>query len=74
MSISPEALAVITEAKAFCLANYDKGFDAFVEAYEDSEWLEEATNEAGELMSWPELKESIIAIQKLRANAQEERW
>ena len=66
--------AVIVKAKAFCLANYKNGFDAFVECYEDSEWLEEATNEAGELMSWPELKANIIAIQKLRANAQEERW
>lgn len=31
---------IIESLKAFALANYDKGYDVFVECYDQAEWVE----------------------------------
>ena len=61
-------LELIEKAKTFCLDNYENGFDAFVECYENDEWIELATKENGELMTWQELLTEIKITQKIRAD------
>ena len=43
--IDKKTETVIAKAKAFCEANYENGFDEFVECYSDADWLEEAKYE-----------------------------
>ena len=61
-------LELIEKAKTFCLDNYENGFDSFVECYENDEWIELATKENGELMTWNELLTEIKITQKIRAD------
>ena len=71
---------VIAKAKAFCEANYENGFDEFVECYSDADWLEEAKYEdyhekvisgevkEGETMTWRDLKAKIKWVKTIRAD------
>ena len=60
---------VIEKAKAFAEANYDNGFDFFVECYEQEQWLEEVARKDGTLMTWSEVKKSMKHHAALRASA-----
>tara|TARA_B110000438_G_C15668416_1_gene587088 strand:+ start:614 stop:862 length:249 start_codon:yes stop_codon:yes gene_type:complete len=67
-SMEKQVRELIEAARTFCLDNYENGFDEFVECYEDDEWLELATKENGELMTWKELLTEIKRTQKIRAD------
>tara|TARA_R110001632_G_scaffold111388_1_gene222109 strand:+ start:162 stop:419 length:258 start_codon:yes stop_codon:yes gene_type:complete len=58
----------IEKAKAFCIANYENGFDAFVECYSNADWIELATKENGNIMEWAELLLEIKSIQKTKTD------
>ena len=64
--------AVIEKAKAFCEANYDEGFDRYVECYSRADWEKEVvyswydhkvnfgTAKEGEVMTWAEVRSNLI--------------
>lgn len=50
---------LISKAKDFATANYENGYDRFVECYETKAWHEFVTDEHGQLMSWSEVKQRM---------------
>ena len=63
--------AIILKAKEFAAANYNKGYDTFVECYTDEEWAEFVGND-----SWYEVKRNMKQMAEYwndqRANARAE--
>jgi hypothetical protein len=60
---------VIEKAKAFAQENYNKGFDFYVECYEQEDWLEEVAREDGTLRTWSEVKKGMKRRAALRDSA-----
>ena len=50
---------VIEKAKTFAEANYDQGYDFFVECFDDSEWDTFVTRDCGTLKTWDEVKNDM---------------
>ena len=51
-------LGMIEKAKAYALANYENGFDTFVECFDHDEWVEFI----GEMDSWLEVKDMMDCL------------
>ena len=47
---------VIEKAKKFAEDNYDNGYDAYVECYDDEDWEGVVKDHNGKLLSWSEVK------------------
>ena len=47
---------VIEKAKKLAEDNYDNGYDAFVECYDDEDWEKFVKDHNGKLQSWSEVK------------------
>jgi hypothetical protein len=65
---------VINKAKAFAEANYDKGYDFFVECYSDSEWKDYVTDDSGCLMTWGEVEKDMASYVEIRAIKESEQY
>lgn len=73
---------VIEKAKAFCEENYGKGFDVFVECYDQKDWenwvvydwyekrVELGNKKEGDLMTWTEVRAKLKAFVKVHKSVQ----
>ena len=67
MNIEQEMAAVrsltvkvlIANAKGYAEDNYAKGYDFFVECYEDCEWYAFITRDCGALKNWGDIKKDM---------------
>jgi len=51
--------ALIANAKGYAEANYEEGYDFFVECYEDREWYDFITRNCGALKNWADIKKDM---------------
>ena len=75
---------VIEKAKAFCEENYSKGFDVFVECYDQKDWenevvydwyekrVELGNKKEGDLMTWTEVRAKLKAFVKVHKSVKSE--
>ena len=51
--------ALIANAKGYAEDNYAKGYDFFIECYEDLEWYDFITRDCGALKNWSDIKKDM---------------
>lgn len=56
----------IDKAKQFAKDNYESGFDVYVECYGKADWEDEAKDENGKELTWPQLKAKMKDYVSLR--------
>tara|TARA_R110000772_G_scaffold12857_1_gene38574 strand:+ start:133 stop:339 length:207 start_codon:yes stop_codon:yes gene_type:complete len=64
----------IEKAKQYAADNYESGFDVYVECYGKAEWEEEAKDENGKELTWPQLRAKMKDYVSLREEMRSNCW